>query len=83
MKQRETKIVTSKEGEEESVLIEIRASVNGNNNNSIKETKASNKSIKERVSSKSLLVKVSISKFNVTFQSPLLAPGQMFLFSVR
>ena len=64
MKQRETKIVTSKEGEE-SVLIEIRASVNRNNNNSIKETKASNKSIKERVSSKSLLVKVSISKFNV------------------
>ena len=74
MKQRETKIVTSKEGEE-SVLIEIRASVNRNNNNSIKETKASNKSIKERVSSKSLLVKVSISKFNVSFQSHPVSAG--------
>ena len=69
MKERETKIVTSKEGEEEIVLIEIKLSTSENNNNSIKETKASHKSIKERVSSKSLLVKVSISKFNVSFQS--------------
>ena len=63
MKEKETKNVTSNEGGEESVLIEIRASINGNNNNTTKETKASNKTIKERVSSKSLLVKVSISKF--------------------
>ena len=70
MKERETKIVTSKEGEEEeTVLIEIKLSTSENNNNSIKETKASHKSIKERVSSKSLLVKVSISKFNVSIQS--------------
>lgn len=69
MKVTETKIVTSKEGEEETLLIEIKLSTSENNNNSIKETKASHKSIKERVSSKSLLVKVSISKFNVSFQS--------------
>ena len=70
MKETETKIVTSKEGEEETVLIEIKLSTSENNNNSIKETKASHKRIiKERVSSKSLLVKVSISKFNVSFQS--------------
>ena len=69
MKETETKIVTSKEGEEETLLIEIKLSTSENNNNSIKETKASHKSIKERVSSKSLLVKVSISKFNVSFQS--------------
>ena len=70
MKERETKIVTSKEGEEVTVLIEIKSSTSENNNNSIKKTKASHKSIKrKRVSSKSLLVKVSISKFNVSFQS--------------
>ena len=58
MEEREI-ILTTEEGEEETVFIEIKnIKTFENNNNSTEGTNPSDKSIKERVSSKSLLVKV-------------------------
>ena len=58
MEEREI-ILTAEEGEEETAFIEIKnIEIFENNNNSTKGSNPSAKSIKERVSSKSLLVKV-------------------------
>lgn len=59
MKEKETRIAVTEEGEEETVFIKIKnINIFEKNNNSIKGTKPSHRSIKDRVSSKSLLVKV-------------------------
>ena len=57
MKEEETRIATTEEGEEETVFIENTKTFE-KNNNSTKGTRPSYRGIKERVSSKSLLVKV-------------------------
>ena len=58
MEEREI-ILTAEEGGEETAFIEItNIKTFENNNNSTERTNPSHKSIKERVSSKSLLVKV-------------------------
>ncbi len=55
MKEKQILIATTEEGEEETVFIE---NIFEKNNNSTKGTNLSYRIIKERVSSKSLLVKV-------------------------
>ena len=51
-------ILSAEEGEEETAFIEITSIKTFENNNNSKGSNTSDKSIKERVSSKSLLVKV-------------------------
>ena len=65
MEEREI-ILTAEEGEEETAFIEIKnIEIFENNNNSTKGSNPSAKSIKERVSSKSLLVKVKSTQLAV------------------